>query len=203
MDLVLVERGLPPDDWLRNEGTFKTRAVRESGGRRPREPFGLENCLHDCWSGLSRRPYNRFPNTTKHRVVCKVLGRWRDVLTTMQTVIHRRDRRRLVIAWPFDVAFRATIHQPPPIRPAAPNSRTLMIVRANRFAVAGSCAALAFALAGCSTPAVRQQRLVAKPNMTFSDSAAFQYNSFRLLTQQATGLAGAGGPQNSGCTSCR
>ena len=121
----------------------------------------------------------------------------------MQTVIHHRDyRRRLAIAWPSDVAFRATIHQPPPIRPDAPDARTLMIVRVNRFA-AGSCVLLAFALAGCSTPAVHQQRLVAKPNMIFSESAAFQYNSFRLLTQQATGLAGSGGPQNSGCTSCR
>ena len=30
-------------------------------------------------------------------------------------------------------------------------------------------------MAGCSTPAVRQQRLVAKPNMTFSDSAVVTY----------------------------
>ena len=58
-------------------------------------------------------------------------------------------------------------------------------------------------LSGCASPAVRQQRLVAKPGMTFSDSVAFQYNSSRLMSQQATGLAGAGGPQNSGCTSCR
>lgn len=57
--------------------------------------------------------------------------------------------------------------------------------------------------AGCAAPAVRQQRLVAKPNMTFSDSVAFAYNSSRLLPQLATGLAAAGGPQNSGCTSCR
>ena len=50
MDLVLVERGLQPGDLLRSEGTFKTRAVHESGGRRLRELFGLENCLHDYWS---------------------------------------------------------------------------------------------------------------------------------------------------------
>jgi hypothetical protein len=62
---------------------------------------------------------------------------------------------------------------------------------------------LAVLLAGCSVPAVRQQRLVAKPGMTFSDSAAFSYNSPRLLPQMATGLSAAGGPQNSGCTSCR
>ncbi len=66
----------------------------------------------------------------------------------------------------------------------------------------GVMTALVF-LSGCSSPAVRQQRLVAKPAMTFSDSVAFQYNSSRLMSQQATGLAGAGGPQNSGCTSCR
>ena len=62
---------------------------------------------------------------------------------------------------------------------------------------------LALALAGCSTPAVRQQRLVARPNMTFADAATFQYNSSRLLPQQASGLVGAGAGQNSGCTSCR
>ena len=62
---------------------------------------------------------------------------------------------------------------------------------------------LAMLLVGCSTAAVRQQRLVAKPNMTFSDSAAFSYNSPRLLGQLATGIASAGGAQNSGCTSCR
>jgi len=58
-------------------------------------------------------------------------------------------------------------------------------------------------LAGCSSPAVRQQRLVAKPNMLFSDSAAFTYNSPKLLPQLAPGFAGSGGAQNSGCTSCR
>jgi hypothetical protein len=56
---------------------------------------------------------------------------------------------------------------------------------------------------GCATPAVRQQRLVAKPNMTFSDSAVFNYNSSRLLPQLASGFASSAGSQNSGCTSCR
>ena len=58
-------------------------------------------------------------------------------------------------------------------------------------------------LTGCASPAVRQQRFVAKPNMTFSDSAAFTYNSTRLLPQLAPGLSGSGASQNSGCTSCR
>lgn len=58
-------------------------------------------------------------------------------------------------------------------------------------------------LAGCSSPAVRQQRLVAKPNMLFTDRAVFSYNSPKLLPQLAPGFAGAGGAQNSGCTSCR
>ena len=62
-------------------------------------------------------------------------------------------------------------------------------------------AVLAF-LAGCSSPAVRQQRLVARPNMTFSDSATLSYNSPRLLPQLAPGFAGSGAAQNSGCTSC-
>ena len=58
-------------------------------------------------------------------------------------------------------------------------------------------------LAGCSSPAVRQQRLIARSNMTFSDNVAFSYNSPRLLSQFATGFGGSGAAQNSGCTSCR
>ena len=62
---------------------------------------------------------------------------------------------------------------------------------------------VAILLGGCAAPAVRQQRLVARPNMTFSDSAVFTYNSARLLPQLAPGFASSGGAQNSGCTSCR
>ena len=58
-------------------------------------------------------------------------------------------------------------------------------------------------LAGCSTPAVRQQRLVAQPNMTFSDSAVWVYNGPRLLPQIAPGFPGGDASQNSGCSSCR
>jgi hypothetical protein len=67
----------------------------------------------------------------------------------------------------------------------------------------GFVLAIVLGLTGCSAPAVRQQRLVAKPNMTFSDSAAFTYNSTRLLPQLAPGFGGSGASQNSGCTSCR
>ena len=63
--------------------------------------------------------------------------------------------------------------------------------------------ALLLLLAGCSSPAVRQQRLVSKPNMLFSDLAAFTYNSARLLPQLEPGAATSGGAQNAGCTSCR
>ena len=63
--------------------------------------------------------------------------------------------------------------------------------------------AAVLALAGCSSPAVRQQRLISRPNMLFSDSPAFTYNSPRLLPQIATGFAASGASQNSGCTSCR
>jgi len=58
-------------------------------------------------------------------------------------------------------------------------------------------------LAGCSSPAVRQMRLVSKPNMTFSDSTVFTYNSPRLLPQIAPGFPGGDASQNSGCSSCR
>ena len=71
------------------------------------------------------------------------------------------------------------------------------------FTRLGAIAWLAACASGCVAPRAHEQRLVAKPGMTFSEAAVFQYNSSRLMSQQATGLAGAGGPQNSGCTSCR
>ena len=52
---------------------------------------------------------------------------------------------------------------------------------------------MAAALVGCSSPAVRSQRLVAKPNMTFSSSAAFSYNSSKLMPQLAPGSNDEGG----------
>ena len=58
-------------------------------------------------------------------------------------------------------------------------------------------------LTGCAVPAVRQQRLVSKPNMLFSDSPVFTYNAARLLPQLEPGAATSGGAQNAGCTSCR
>ena len=75
--------------------------------------------------------------------------------------------------------------------------------RTARMVAAVGAGLVALALTGCTSPAVRQQRLVARPNMTFSDAAAFQYNSSRIMPQLATGLAGSAGSQNSGCTSCR
>ena len=75
-----------------------------------------------------------------------------------------------------------------------------------RGAAALGCAALVLAiwcLTGCQAVRPTDQRLVAKPNMTFSESAAFAYNPSRLLPQLATGTATTTGPQNSGCTSCR
>lgn len=58
-------------------------------------------------------------------------------------------------------------------------------------------------LTGCSAPGVRPQRLVSKPNMVFSDSALFTYNTARLWPQLQSGSATTGGAQNAGCTSCR
>lgn len=72
-----------------------------------------------------------------------------------------------------------------------------------RFALAGSGSLLILSLTGCTALRPSEQRLVAKPNMTFSDSATLVYNSSRLFPQLASGFATAGGTQNSGCTSCR
>lgn len=72
-----------------------------------------------------------------------------------------------------------------------------------RFILPGLGALMVLALTSCTAMRPSEQRLVAKPNMTFSDSAAFTYNSSRLFPQMATGFAATGGAQNSGCTSCR
>lgn len=72
-----------------------------------------------------------------------------------------------------------------------------------RAVVIPSAAALMAAglLAGCAVP-VHQQRLVSRPSMQFSDTAASGYHS-KVLSQIETGAAATGGAQAAGCTSCR
>ena len=72
-----------------------------------------------------------------------------------------------------------------------------------RITLIGWGALLALGFTGCTSLRPSEQRLVAKPNLTFSDSATLVYNSSRLFPQLASGFASAGGTQNSGCTSCR
>lgn len=101
--------------------------------------------------------------------------------------MNHRDPAPPVLNWAAPVTFHVPVQ-----------NRCLRLLRSGCLPLA----VLAL-LAGCSTPAVRQQRLIAKPGMTFSDSVAFTYNSPRLLSQFATGFGGSGAAQNSGCTSCR
>lgn len=68
------------------------------------------------------------------------------------------------------------------------------------FAAAGIMSLLLLA-SGCVVP-VHQQGLVSKPNMLFSDSAAFAYHAKSQL-QVETGAATTGGAVATGCTSCR
>ena len=128
------------------------------------------------------------------------LSRQRDLQNQAQISPHR-----LALSWapheavPIPIQTTVRRWRPSPLYPVYRRWE-----RGKRF-VLSSCvplAAIVF-LAGCSSPAVRQQRLVAKPNMTFSDSTAFTYNSPRLLPQLAPGFASSGAAQNSGCTSCR
>lgn len=72
-----------------------------------------------------------------------------------------------------------------------------------QFALAGLGVMMVLGLTSCTALRPSEQRLTAKPNMTFSDSAAFSYNAPRLFPQMATGFASSSGAQNSGCTSCR
>ena len=64
--------------------------------------------------------------------------------------------------------------------------------------VAVACACLI----GCKAVPLNQQGLVSKPNMTFSDSPVFAYQS-NVLTQVEPGTAGSGGAQAAGCTACQ
>ena len=75
--------------------------------------------------------------------------------------------------------------------------------RVGQLSVVAALSVAGIGLTGCTSLRPSEQRLVAKPNMTFSDSAAWIYNSSRLYPQLASGFATAGGVQNSGCTSCR
>ena len=56
-------------------------------------------------------------------------------------------------------------------------------------------------LTGCVSVAPRQQRLVSKPNMQFSDSVIFGYED-RLLTQFESASASFIGGQSGDCGSC-
>lgn len=57
-------------------------------------------------------------------------------------------------------------------------------------------------LCGCRAVPVSQQRLVARPNMQFSESPVYAYGA-AVLSQIESGSAASGGAQAAGCTSCR
>src|SRR5262245_44202811 len=108
------------------------------------------------------------------------------------------SRQRIALTWipakSFRLAFRRSAR---PERRGHTSHAQPVWGRVRRFALTASLLlSVALLLVGCSVPFVRQQRLVSKPNMTFSDSTAFSYNSSRLLPQLATGFSAAGGPQN-------
>lgn len=65
-----------------------------------------------------------------------------------------------------------------------------------------TAASACFWLMGCKAIPLNQQGLVSKPNMTFSDSPVFAYQS-NVLTQVEPGTAGSGGAQAAGCTACQ
>ncbi|MDA1272629.1 MAG: hypothetical protein O2960_01065 [Verrucomicrobia bacterium] len=62
--------------------------------------------------------------------------------------------------------------------------------------------ALTFLLPACASVGPDRQRLVSKPNMLFSDTAAFNYQS-KLLIQTESGSGFVAGGKAAGCTSCR
>jgi len=97
------------------------------------------------------------------------LSRQRDLQNQAQSPPHR-----LALSWapheavPIPIRTTVRLQRPSPLCPVHRRWE-----RGKRF-VLSSCVPLAVIvfLAACSSPAVRQQRLVARPSMTFSDSAA-------------------------------
>jgi hypothetical protein len=55
---------------------------------------------------------------------------------------------------------------------------------------------------GCETVGVQDQRLVSKPNMTFSNSYLYAFQP-RLTGQVEPGASSSGGAKAAGCTSCK
>lgn len=107
-----------------------------------------------------------------------------------------------LIRWSIDDALRISIRKNGKSQSSQPR-RALRRVGLSLTSSFLPVVFTALLLGGCSSPAVRQQRWVAKPGMIFADSAVFSYNSPKLLPQLAPGFGGAGAAQNSGCTSCR
>lgn len=114
----------------------------------------------------------------------------------------KRRSFQCLIRWHIDERLHISIRKIGKLQSSQPRREP----RRMGLSLAASLLPVVFAallLGGCSSPAVRQQRWVAKPGMTFTDSAVFSYNSPKLLPQLAPGFGGAGAAQNSGCTSCR
>jgi len=57
-------------------------------------------------------------------------------------------------------------------------------------------------ITGCAQVGVQEQRLVSKPNMTFTDYAVFNAPP-RLFQQSEPGASDTGGAASAGCSSCR
>lgn len=79
---------------------------------------------------------------------------------------------------------------------------THMTIHRKKLAAVLAAIGLALLAGGCSSVPVHKQRLVAKRNMQFSASPAFDYSS-RVLGQIESGSAITAGGQSAGCTSCR
>lgn len=117
----------------------------------------------------------------------------------------RAARRPLVISWLPKASFFVPVgRRATALETRVVNPRVRAWKRIRRVALGSIWVIItAIGLAGCSSPAVRQQRLVSKTGMTFSDSAVQNYNSPRLLPQIASGFPGGDASQNSGCSTCR
>ena len=143
-------------------------------------------------------------NRPSVRFVCKESAAHPDKAVMQNEYGLKPSSRQLPLRWILERPFGLPVH-----RNTRLHWRGLICVTEpirdclRRLALTAGLLLGAVVFAGCSLPAVRQQRLVAKPNMTFADSAAFTYNSPKLLPQLAPGFAASGGAQNSGCTSCR
>ncbi len=157
--------------------------------------LGRQNCVNTSQATVHAPEMK--PSDDRSRILVGINALMDPLTSVMRNCSSRHGARRMAFRWlsrrPFVLSTKK-----------AQNTRGSACAAIHRFiTLAGSPLLGLFLLTGCAPVGIQRQRLVAKTNMTFSDSSVFTYNSPKLFLQLAPGFGASGGAQNSGCTSCR